>query len=124
MTVTETPSVPATPGVAAQTSGAAAEADEFTTLDALESEAIHIFREVAGEFERPVILFSGGKDSTVLLHLARKAFWPAPVPFALLHVDTGHNFGEVLRFRDDLVAELAAAKVAAVLRAVATDLEG
>lgn len=60
------------------------ENDSFTTLDALESEAIHIFREVAGEFERPVILFSGGKDSTVLLHLALKAFWPAPLPFALL----------------------------------------
>ncbi|RJQ80491.1 sulfate adenylyltransferase subunit 2 [Pseudonocardiaceae bacterium YIM PH 21723] len=72
-------------------------------LDALESEAIHIFREVAGEFDRPVILFSGGKDSTVLLHLALKAFWPAPVPFALLHVDTGHNFQEVLDFRDDVV---------------------
>ncbi|SHF42721.1 sulfate adenylyltransferase subunit CysD [Streptoalloteichus hindustanus] len=75
-------------------------------LDALESEAVHIFREVAGEFDRPVILFSGGKDSTVLVHLARKAFWPAPVPFPLLHVDTGHNFPEVLEFRDALVAEL------------------
>jgi sulfate adenylyltransferase subunit 2 len=77
--------------------------DEFTTLDALESEAIHIFREVAGEFERPVILFSGGKDSTVLLHVALKAFWPAPLPFSLLHVDTGHNLPEVLQFRDDVV---------------------
>ncbi|CAM3808392.1 sulfate adenylyltransferase subunit CysD [Tsukamurella strandjordii] len=76
---------------------------EFSTLDALESEAIHIFREVAGEFERPVILFSGGKDSTVLLHLAVKAFWPAPLPFALLHVDTGHNLPEVLDFRDRMV---------------------
>lgn len=73
-------------------------------LTALESEAIHIFREVAGEFDRPVILFSGGKDSTVLVHLARKAFRPAPVPFPLLHVDTGHNFPEVLEFRDNLVA--------------------
>src|SRR5437762_5533949 len=73
-------------------------------LAALESEAIHIFREVAGEFDRPVILFSGGKDSTVLVHLALKAFWPAPVPFSLLHVDTGHNFPEVLSFRDDIVA--------------------
>jgi sulfate adenylyltransferase subunit 2 len=72
-------------------------------LDALESEAIHIFREVAGEFDRPVILFSGGKDSTLLLHLALKAFWPAPVPFALLHVDTGHNFDEVIDFRDHVV---------------------
>lgn len=77
--------------------------DQFTTLDALESEAIHIFREVAGEFERPVILFSGGKDSTVLLHVALKAFWPAPLPFSLLHVDTGHNLPEVLQFRDDVV---------------------
>jgi sulfate adenylyltransferase subunit 2 len=72
-------------------------------LDALESEAIHIFREVAGEFDRPVILFSGGKDSTVLVHLALKAFWPAPVPFPLLHVDTGHNFEEAIEFRDELV---------------------
>ncbi|MQY26592.1 sulfate adenylyltransferase subunit CysD [Nocardia aurantia] len=77
--------------------------DEFDTLSALESESIHIFREVAGEFERPVILFSGGKDSTVLLHLALKAFWPAPLPFALLHVDTGHNLPEVLDFRDRVV---------------------
>jgi sulfate adenylyltransferase subunit 2 len=69
-------------------------------LDALESEAVHIFREVAGEFERPVILFSGGKDSIVMLHLALKAFAPAPVPFALLHVDTGHNFPEVIEYRD------------------------
>ncbi|WAL64046.1 sulfate adenylyltransferase subunit CysD [Amycolatopsis cynarae] len=73
-------------------------------LTALESEAIHIFREVAGEFDRPVILFSGGKDSTLLLHLAIKAFWPAPVPFPLLHVDTGHNFDEVIAFRDEVVA--------------------
>ncbi|MDV2475081.1 sulfate adenylyltransferase subunit 2 [Rhodococcus zopfii] len=77
--------------------------NKFDTLDALESEAIHVFREVAGEFERPVILFSGGKDSTVLLHLALKAFWPAPLPFALLHVDTGHNLPEVLAFRDHVV---------------------
>ena len=62
-------------------------------------------REVAGEFERPVLLFSGGKDSIVMLHLARKAFWPAPVPFALLHVDTGHNFPEVIAYRDRVVAE-------------------
>ncbi|MGH3436437.1 MAG: sulfate adenylyltransferase subunit CysD [Sciscionella sp.] len=72
-------------------------------LDTLESEAIHIFREVAGEFDRPVILFSGGKDSTLLLHLAIKSFWPAPVPFPLLHVDTGHNFDEVIEFRDRVV---------------------
>ncbi|MFF2329235.1 MULTISPECIES: sulfate adenylyltransferase subunit CysD [unclassified Streptomyces] len=72
-------------------------------LDSLESEAVHIFREVAGEFERPVILFSGGKDSILMLHLALKAFAPAPVPFPLLHVDTGHNFPEVLEYRDRTV---------------------
>ena len=74
-------------------------------LDTLESESIHIFREVAGEFDRPVILFSGGKDSTLLVHLAIKAFAPAPVPFALLHADTGHNYGEVIEFRDRLAAQ-------------------
>jgi sulfate adenylyltransferase subunit 2 len=73
-------------------------------LAALESEAVHVLREVAGEFENPVILFSGGKDSIVMLHLALKAFAPAPVPFALLHVDTGHNFPEVLAHRDRVVA--------------------
>ncbi|MFI0739012.1 sulfate adenylyltransferase subunit CysD [Streptomyces sp. NPDC021100] len=73
-------------------------------LDALESEAVHVFREVAGEFERPVLLFSGGKDSVVMLHTALKAFAPAPLPFALLHVDTGHNFPEVLAYRDRVVA--------------------
>ncbi|MCP9985940.1 sulfate adenylyltransferase subunit CysD [Streptomyces sudanensis] len=73
-------------------------------LDALESEAVHILREVAGEFERPVVLFSGGKDSIVMLHLALKAFAPAPVPFPLLHVDTGHNFPEVVEYRDRTVA--------------------
>ncbi|MEU4606103.1 sulfate adenylyltransferase subunit CysD [Kribbella sp. NPDC023972] len=77
-----------------------------TELDALESESIFVFREVAAEFERPVILFSGGKDSIVMLHLARKAFAPAGVPFALLHVDTGHNFPEVLDYRDSVVKSL------------------
>ncbi len=77
-------------------------------LDHLESEAVHIMREVAGEFERPVILFSGGKDSVVMVHLALKAFAPAPLPFSLLHVDTGHNFPEVLRFRDATVERLGA----------------
>jgi sulfate adenylyltransferase subunit 2 len=74
-------------------------------LDALQSEGIHIIREVAGEFDRPVILFSGGKDSTLLLRLAIDAFRPAPVPFPLLHVDTGHNFAEVIEFRDRLVRQ-------------------
>ncbi|MBB1483934.1 sulfate adenylyltransferase subunit CysD [Tessaracoccus sp. MC1865] len=77
-------------------------------LEHLESEAIHIFREVAGEFERPVILFSGGKDSVVMLHLALKAFAPAPLPFSLLHVDTGHNFPEVLDYRDRTVERVGA----------------
>jgi sulfate adenylyltransferase subunit 2 len=75
----------------------------LTHLEALESESIHIFREVAGEFDRPVLLFSGGKDSVVMLHLAVKAFWPAPVPFPVLHIDTGHNFPEVLEYRDRTV---------------------
>ncbi len=75
-------------------------------LDQLENEAIHIFREVVGELERPVVLFSGGKDSVVLLHLAAKAFWPGRIPFPVMHVDTGHNFPEVLEFRDRTVARL------------------
>ena len=74
-------------------------------LRTLESEAIHILREVAGQFDRPVILFSAGKDSVLVLHLARKAFHPAPLPFSLLHVDTGHNFPEVLEYRDRAVAQ-------------------
>lgn len=73
---------------------------EQTHLDRLESESVHIFREVAATMEKPALLFSGGKDSVVMLHLAVKAFWPAPVPFPLLHVDTGQNFDEVLAFRD------------------------
>jgi len=81
---------------------------QLSHLAALEAEAIHIFREVAAEFERPVLLFSGGKDSIVMLRVAEKAFWPAPIPFPLLHVDTGHNFAEVLAFRDRRVAELGA----------------
>lgn len=72
-------------------------------LDELESEAIYIMREVAAQFERPAILFSGGKDSIVLVHLAIKAFYPAKVPFPLMHVDTGHNFPETIEFRDELV---------------------
>jgi sulfate adenylyltransferase subunit 2 len=79
---------------------------QLSHLRALESEAIHVMREVAAEFERPVLLFSGGKDSIVLLRLAEKAFRPAPFPFPLMHVDTGHNFPEVIEFRDRRVAEL------------------
>jgi sulfate adenylyltransferase subunit 2 len=75
-------------------------------LDVLESEAAYIMREVAAELERPVLLFSGGKDSIVMLRLAEKAFRPAPIPFPVLHVDTGHNFPEVLQFRDRRVKEL------------------
>jgi len=79
---------------------------ELTHLRTLESEAIHLIREVAAERERPVLLFSGGKDSIVLLHLAHKAFRPAGVPFPVMHVDTGHNFPEVIAFRDRRVGEL------------------
>ena len=76
---------------------------ELSHLRALEAEAVHIFREVAATFEKPVLLFSGGKDSVVMLHVAAKAFWPAPLPFAVMHVDTGHNFDEVIEFRDQTV---------------------
>ena len=76
----------------------------LTHLGVLEAEAIHIFREAVAELERPVLLFSGGKDSIVMLHLAARAFAPAPVPFPVLHVDTGHNFPEVLSYRDMAVA--------------------
>lgn len=75
-------------------------------LDELESEAIYILREVWAQFQNPVILFSGGKDSILVTHLAKKAFYPAKIPFALLHIDTGHNFPETMQFRDDLVKEL------------------
>ena len=75
-------------------------------LDELESEAIFILREVWAQFQNPVILFSGGKDSILVTHLAKKAFHPAKIPFALMHVDTGHNFPEAIKFRDDLVKEL------------------
>ena len=86
---------------------------QLSHLSALEAEAIHIFREVAAEFEQPVLLFSGGKDSIVMLRVAEKAFWPTPLPFPLMHVDTGHNFPEVLDFRDRRVAELGARLVVA-----------
>ncbi len=82
------------------------ETRRLTHLEWLESESIHIIREVVAEFERPVLLFSGGKDSVVMLHLAVKAFWPTPVPFPVLHVDTGHNFPEVIAYRDATVERL------------------
>ena len=78
----------------------------LSQLDVLEAESIHVIREVAAEFERPVLLFSGGKDSVVMLAQAEKAFRPARIPFPVMHVDTGHNFGEVIEFRDKRVAEL------------------
>ncbi len=77
----------------------------LSQLEALEAESIHIMREVAAEFERPVLLFSGGKDSIVMLALAERAFWPARIPFPVMHVDTGHNFSEVIDYRDRRVAE-------------------
>jgi len=78
----------------------------LSQLDVLEAESIYVMREVAAEFERPVLLFSGGKDSVVMLALAERAFWPARIPFPVMHIDTGHNFAEVLEFRDRRVAEL------------------
>ena len=83
-------------------------AARHSDLETVEAEAIFIMREVAAEFERPALLFSGGKDSIVLLRIAEKAFWPAKIPFPVVHVDTGHNFPEVLAFRDRRVAELGA----------------
>lgn len=86
---------------------------ELAHLKDLEAEAMHIFREVAAEFERPVLLCSGGKDSVVMVHIANKAFWPCKLPFPIMHVDTGHNFDEVLEFRDDLIQSLGARLVVA-----------
>jgi len=80
----------------------------LTHLDELESESINVIREVAAQFERPALLFSGGKDSIILSHLARKAFWPTRIPFPLLHVDTGHNFPETIEYRDSWVEEIGA----------------
>ncbi|AOW94834.1 sulfate adenylyltransferase small subunit [Rhodococcus sp. WMMA185] len=93
---------------------------ELSHLGALEAEAVHIFREVAATFERPVLLFSGGKDSVVMLHVAAKAFWPAPLPFAVMHVDTGHNFDEVIEFRDRTVDRLG---LGMVVSSVQDDIE-
>ncbi|PZS22807.1 MAG: sulfate adenylyltransferase subunit CysD [Pseudonocardiales bacterium] len=93
---------------------------QLTQLQALEAESIYIFREVVAELERPVLLFSGGKDSAVMLRLAEKSFWPARIPFPVMHVDTGHNFAEVLEFRDRRVAELGLTLiVASVAEAIA-----
>src|SRR5210317_986878 len=77
-------------------------------LRELENESIYIMREVAAQFENPALLFSGGKDSIVMVHLAMKAFWPQRIPFTLVHIDTGHNFDETLVFRDELVEKLGA----------------
>ncbi|MAS63705.1 MAG: sulfate adenylyltransferase subunit CysD [Coraliomargarita sp.] len=85
----------------------------ITHLKQLESEAIYILRETAAQFEKPVLLFSGGKDSIVMAHLAKKAFWPAKVPFPLMHVDTGHNFPETMQYRDQFVKDLGAELVVA-----------
>lgn len=86
---------------------------QLNHLQELESESIFVLREVAARFERPVLMFSGGKDSIVMLHLARKAFFPCKVPFTLLHVDTGHNFPETLAFRDELMEKIGAKLVVA-----------
>ena len=90
---------------------------QLSHLRAIEAQSIHILREVAAEFERPVLLFSGGKDSVVMLHLAQKAFWPGRIPFPIMHIDTGHNFPEVLEFRDRIVAELEASLLVASVQA-------
>ena len=79
---------------------------KITHLKELESEAIYVIREIAAQFEKPVLLFSGGKDSIVMAHLAYKAFYPSPIPFPFLHIDTGHNFVETIEFRDELVERL------------------
>ncbi len=92
-----------------------------THLKQLESEAIYILRETAAQFERPVLMFSGGKDSIVMTHLAMKAFWPAKIPFPLLHVDTGHNFPETITYRDDLVEKLGANLVVASVEEAIAD---
>jgi sulfate adenylyltransferase subunit 2 len=90
---------------------------QLSHLKTLESQSIHIIREVAAEFERPVLLFSGGKDSVVMLRLAQKAFWPGRIPFPIMHVDTGHNFPEVIEFRDRAVDSYGANLVVASVQA-------
>src|SRR5438874_6270249 len=94
---------------------------ELSHLETLESEAIQVMREVAAQLERPVLLFSGGKDSIVLLRLAEKAFRPARFPFPLMHVDTGHNFPEVIEYRDRRVAELGERLIVASVQASIVD---
>jgi sulfate adenylyltransferase subunit 2 len=86
---------------------------QLSQLQTIEAQSIHVIREVAAEFERPVLLFSGGKDSVVMLRLAEKAFWPARLPFPVMHVDTGHNFPEVMEFRDRRIEELGARLIVA-----------
>jgi len=81
---------------------------QLSHLRELEAESIYILREVAAQFEKPVLMFSGGKDSILMVHLAMKAFYPARIPFPLLHVDTGHNFPETIEFRDNMVKKLGA----------------
>ena len=94
-------------------SGAGLGQYQMSHLQNIESQSIHIFREVAAEFERPVLLFSGGKDSVVMLRLAQKAFWPGRIPFPVMHIDTGHNFPEVIEFRDRFVGAIGATLVVA-----------
>ena len=93
----------------------------LTHLEELEAEAIYVIREVYAQFDNPAILFSGGKDSIVVTHLARKAFWPAKIPFPLVHIDTGHNFPETMAFRDQLVDELGANLVVGSVQASIDD---
>ena len=80
----------------------------LTHLQELEAEAIYVLREVASQFENPALLFSGGKDSIIVAHMAKKAFWPGKIPFPLVHVDTGHNFPETIEFRDRFVEKIGA----------------